>query len=63
MNARDGRDTRDGRYAREGINKSVATICNEQVISFEEVFYILFSNAVFISNKSSFSLYFDQILE
>ena len=63
MNARDGRDTRDGRYARDGINKSVTTICNEEVIFFEEVFYILFSNAVFISNKSSFSLYFDQILE
>ena len=47
--------------ARDGINKSVAIICKEEGISFEQVFYILFSDAVFISNKSSFSLYFDQL--
>ena len=49
--------------ARDGINKSVATICNEEGISFEQVFCILFPEAVFITNKSSFSLYLDQLLE
>ena len=51
----------DNTDARNGINKSGATICNEEGIFFEQVFYILFSDAVFISNKSSFSLYFDQL--
>ena len=41
--------------ARDGIVKSVATICNEEGISFEQVFYILFFDVVFISKKSSFS--------
>ena len=41
--------------ARDGIVKSVATICNEEGISFEQVFYILFFDVIFISNKSSFS--------
>ena len=44
-------------------NKFVATICNEDVISFEQVFNILFFDGVFISNKSSCGLYFDQLLE
>ena len=46
---------------RHGINKSDATIWNEEGISFEQVFYILFFDTVFISNKSSSSLYFDQL--
>ena len=41
---------------RDGIDKSVAKIFNKEGISFEQVFYILFPDAVFISNKSSFSL-------
>ena len=41
---------------RDGIDKSVAKIFNKVGISFEQVFYILFLDAVFISNKSSFSL-------
>ena len=41
---------------RDGIDKSVAKIFNKEGISFEQVFYILFLDAVFISNKSSFSL-------
>ena len=32
--------------ARDDINKSVATICNEEGISFEQVFYILFFDTV-----------------
>ena len=56
-------DQEDNADARDGINKSVVTICNEEGISFGQVFYILFFDAVFISNKSSFSLYFDQLLE
>ena len=32
----------DNVNAGNGINKSVAIICNEEVISFEQVFYILF---------------------
>ena len=39
------------------------TICNEEGISFEQVFNILFFDGVFISNKSSCGLYFDQLLE
>ena len=49
--------------ARDGINKSVAIICNEGGISFEQVFYVLFFDAAFISKESNFSLYFDQLLE
>ena len=45
----------DNEDARDGIGKSVATICNEEGISFEQVFYILFFDAVFISNRSFFS--------
>ena len=41
--------------ARNGIEKSIAAICKEVGISFEQVFYNLFFDAVFISNKSSFS--------
>ena len=44
---------KDVRY---GIDKSVARICNEEGISFEQVFYILFLDAVFSNNTSSFSL-------
>ena len=44
--------------ARDDINKSSATICKEEGISLEQVFYTLFFDVVFISNKSSFSLYF-----
>ena len=41
--------------ARDGIDKSVATMCNKGDITYEQVFYILFFDAVFMSNKSSFS--------
>ena len=49
--------------AKVGINKSAATIFNEQDISFEHVFYNLLFDAVFVTSKSSFSLYFDKLLE
>ena len=52
----DSADARD-------INKYEATICNEEGIAFEQVFNILFYDGVFISNKSSCGLYFDQLLE
>ena len=45
----------DNEDARDSINKSLAAICNEEGISFEQVFCILFFDVVFISNKSSFS--------
>ena len=45
-------DNEDGRNE---IKKSISTICKEEGISFEHIFYILFFDAVFISNKSSFS--------
>ena len=49
-------DNADGRDRR---NKSVATTCNEEEISFEQVFYFFFFfDAVFIINKSSFILFF-----
>ena len=41
----------DNEDTKDGIDKSVATICNKEGISFEQVFYILFFDAVFISNK------------
>ena len=42
----------DNTDAREGINKYVATISNEEEdVSLEQVFYILLFDAVFISNK------------
>ena len=47
----------DNADARDSINKSVVTICNKEGISFEQVFYILFSDAIFII------LHFDQLLE
>ena len=50
----------DNADARDDISKSVATICNEGDVYFEQVLYILFFDAVFISNESYFSLYFDQ---
>ena len=34
--------------ARDGIEKSIATICNEEGASFEQVFYILFFDVVFV---------------
>ena len=37
----------DNEDARNGIEKSVTTICKEEGISFEQVFYILFFDAVF----------------
>ena len=49
--------------ARDDIKKFVETICNKEGIFFGLVFYILFFDAVFISNESSFSLYFDRFLE
>ena len=49
--------------ARNGINKSEMTICKEESISSEQIFYSLFFDAVYISNIPSFSLYFDQLLE
>ena len=48
---------------RDGKNKSLATICNEEGIYFEQVFYILCFDAVFFNNKSYFNAYFDQLLE
>ena len=54
----------DNEDARDAINKFTATICNEECIYFEPVFYVLFFDAVFISNKSYFIiLKFDQLLE
>ena len=46
---------KDNEDARNGIEKSIATICKEEGISSWQVFYILVFDAVFISNKSSFS--------
>ena len=46
----------DNADVRDGLNKYVPT----KGISFEQVFYILLSDVVFIVNKSPFSLYFDQ---
>ena len=37
----------DSKDARIGIEKSIATICKEEGISFEQVFYILFFDAAF----------------
>ena len=37
----------DKEDARNGIEKSKATICKEEGISFEQLFYILFFDAVF----------------
>ena len=37
----------DNEDATNGIEKSIATICKEEGISFEQVFYILFFDAVF----------------
>ena len=45
----------DNEDARKKIEKSTTAICKEEGISFEQVFYILFFDAVFISNKSFFS--------
>ena len=45
----------DNKDARNGIEKSIATICKEEGIPFEQVFYILVFDAVFISNKLSLS--------
>ena len=39
-------DNADGK---DGINRFGATICDKECIYFEQVFYILFSNGVFIS--------------
>ena len=44
----------DNKDARNRIKKSITTICKEEGISFEQVFYILGFDAVFISNKASF---------
>ena len=41
--------------ARNFIEKYITTIYKEEGISFEQVFYILFFDAVFINTKSSFS--------
>ena len=41
----------DNEDARDGINKSVVKIYNEEGISFEPIFYILYFDAVFINNK------------
>ena len=54
----------DHEDARDAINKFRATICNEECIYFEPVFYVLFFDAAFISNKPYFIiLKFDQLLE
>ena len=47
----------DNADARDSINKSVVTIYNKEGIPFEQVFYILFSDVIFII------LHFDQLLE
>ena len=44
----------DNKNARN-LEKSIAAICKGEGISFEQVFYILFFDAVFVSNKLSFS--------
>ena len=44
----------DNKDARNRIKKSITTICKEEGTSFEQVFYILVFDAVFISNKTSF---------
>ena len=36
---------------KNGINKSIETIYKEEGISFEQVFYILLFDAVFMNNK------------
>ena len=36
----------DNEDARNGIEKSISTICKEEGISFEQVFYILFFDAL-----------------
>ena len=38
----------DNKDARDTIEKSIAKVCNEEGISFEQVFYILFFDVVFI---------------
>ena len=53
----------DNEDARDEINKFAAIIWNEEETYFEQVFYILVFDAVFINNKLYFSLYFDQILD
>ena len=45
----------DNNDSNNGIEKSISTICKKKDISFEQVFYILIFDAVFISNKSSFA--------
>ena len=45
----------DNEDARNCTEKSITTICKEEGIYFEQVFYILFFDTVFIKNKSSFS--------
>ena len=44
----------DKEDSRRKIEKSNTTICKEEGISSEQVFYILFFDAVFISNESFF---------
>ena len=41
----------DNEDDRDGIDKSVAKISNEEGNSFDQVFYILFFDTVFISSK------------
>ena len=50
-----GKIQQDNEDARKKIEKSVRAICKEESISFEQVFYILFFDTVYISNKSTFS--------
>ena len=38
----------DNEDARDGTEKSIATICNEEGISFEQVFYMLVFDVLFI---------------
>ena len=40
-----GQIQQDNEDARKGIEKIISTICREEVISFEQVFYILFFDA------------------
>ena len=50
-----GKIQQDNEDARKKIEKSVRAICKEESISFEQVFYILFFDTEYISNKSTFS--------
>ena len=47
----------DNEDVRNGIEKSISTIWKEEDISFEQVYYLLFFDAAFMSNALSFCFY------